>query len=60
MAEGLARRVPRAAPAIHDLTSAYVESTYAQRPPAADPWPAWLAARREVILQLLRRRLFRT
>jgi hypothetical protein len=49
--------VPRAQPAIEQLTSAYVEGTYAGRPPATNPWPAWLAARRVVIRGLFSRRL---
>jgi transglutaminase-like putative cysteine protease len=57
VAERLARQVPRARPAIGDVTSAYVEGTYASRPPANDPWPAWLAERGNVIRGLFRRRL---
>jgi transglutaminase-like putative cysteine protease len=57
VAERLGRQVPRAQPAIDELTDAYVEGTYASRPPKADPWPTWLAARRAVIRGLLGRRL---
>jgi transglutaminase-like putative cysteine protease len=57
LAERLARQVPRAQPAIDELTDAYVEGTYANRPPSADPWPRWLAARRDVIRGLFSRRL---
>ncbi|MDQ3811275.1 MAG: DUF3488 and transglutaminase-like domain-containing protein [Chloroflexota bacterium] len=59
VAEQLSRQVPAARPAIHDLTTAYVEGTYADRQPERDPWPSWLQARREVIRGLLRRRLGR-
>lgn len=57
IAEKMVRHVPRAQPTIGDLTSAYVEGTYSNRPPAVDPWPAWLAARRDVIRGLFSRRL---
>jgi transglutaminase-like putative cysteine protease len=57
LAGRLARQVPRAQPAIEDLTTAYVEGTYAQRTPARDPWPTWLAVRRDVIRGLFARRL---
>ena len=59
VAESLARQVPDARPAIHELTSAYVEGTYSSRPPGRNPWPAWLLARQEVIRGLIRRRLRR-
>jgi transglutaminase-like putative cysteine protease len=59
LSDRLARQVPRAREAIHDVTAAYVEGTYAGRSPAANPWPEWLAARREVIRGLFRRRLGR-
>jgi transglutaminase-like putative cysteine protease len=51
------RHVPRAQAAISELTSAYVEGTYSKRLPSIDPWPAWLAARRDVIRGLFSRRL---
>ena len=57
VAERLVRQVPRAQPAIGQLTDAYVEGTYAGRTPTTDPWPAWLAARRDVIRGLFSRRL---
>ena len=57
VAERLGRQVPRAQPAISDITSAYVEGTYASRPPAIDPWRAWLTVRRDVIRGLFSRRL---
>ena len=57
LAERLARQVPRAHPAISELTDAYVEGTYAGRVPTADPWRAWLTVRREVIRGLFSRRL---
>lgn len=57
VAEHMGRQVPHAHDAIADLTTAYVEATYAGRAPASDPWPAWLAARREVIRGLFSRRL---
>jgi transglutaminase-like putative cysteine protease len=57
VAERLVRQVPRARPAIEQLTSAYVEGTYAGRAPATNPWPAWLAARRAVIRGLFSHRL---
>jgi hypothetical protein len=38
------------------LTGAYVEATYGGRPPKDDPWPTWLAARRDVIRGLFGRR----
>jgi hypothetical protein len=56
VAERLGRQVPRAQPAIDELTDAYVEGTYADRTPRRDPWPAWLAARRDVIRGLFSRR----
>jgi hypothetical protein len=57
VADRLGRQVPRAQPAIDELTSAYVEGTYSSRPPGTNPWPAWLAARRDVIRGLFSRRL---
>ena len=57
IADKMARQVPRAQPTIGELTAAYVEGTYSSRPPAVDPWPAWLAARRGVIRGLFSRRL---
>ena len=57
VAERLGRQVPGAQPAIGQLTDAYVEGTYAGRSPRADPWPAWLAVRRDVIRGLFSRRL---
>ncbi|MDQ6669828.1 MAG: DUF3488 and transglutaminase-like domain-containing protein [Chloroflexota bacterium] len=57
VAEKLGRQVPRTRGAIDELTSAYVEGTYANHPPAIDPWPAWLAARRQVIRGLFSRKL---
>jgi transglutaminase-like putative cysteine protease len=59
LAESMARQVPTAAPAIRDVTAAYVEGTYANRPPGVDPWPVWLAARRDVLRGMVRRRLRR-
>jgi transglutaminase-like putative cysteine protease len=53
----LARQVPSARTAIDELTSAYVEGTYAQHAPSSDPWPAWLGARANVIRGLFSRRL---
>jgi transglutaminase-like putative cysteine protease len=55
--ERLGRQVPRAQPAIDELTDAYVEGTYSNHPPGSDPWPTWLAARRAVIRGLFGRRL---
>jgi transglutaminase-like putative cysteine protease len=57
VAERMRWQVPRAQGAIDELTDAYVEATYAGRPPTADPRPAWLAARRDVIRGLFSRRL---
>jgi transglutaminase-like putative cysteine protease len=57
VAEHMGRQVPRANTAITELTDAYVEATYAGRPPQDDPRPAWLAARRDVIRGLFSRRL---
>ncbi|MBV9171035.1 MAG: transglutaminase domain-containing protein [Chloroflexi bacterium] len=57
VSSALGRQIPRAREAIDDLTAAYVEGTYAGRTPAADPWPAWVASRRDVIRALFRRRL---
>jgi transglutaminase-like putative cysteine protease len=57
VADRLARQVPRTRTAIDELTSAYVEGTYASRTPATDPWPSWLAARRQVIRGLFSRKL---
>jgi transglutaminase-like putative cysteine protease len=57
LGERLGRQVPRAKPAIDELTDAYVEGTYSVQPPARDPWPSWLAARRDVIRGLFGRRL---
>ena len=57
IADRFGRQVPRAHTAIGDATAAYVEGTYSTRPPARDPWPEWLAARRAVIRGLFSRRL---
>ena len=57
IADRFGRQVPRAQAAIGDVTSAYVEGTYSNRPPARDPWPQWLAARRDIIRGLFSRRL---
>jgi transglutaminase-like putative cysteine protease len=57
VAEHMGRQVPRANTAITELTDAYVEATYAGRPPKDDPWPVWLRARRGVIRGLFSRRL---
>jgi hypothetical protein len=59
LADGLSRQVPSAGAAIHELTAVYVEGTYSSRPPATNPWPAWLLARRDVVRGLFRRRLRR-
>jgi transglutaminase-like putative cysteine protease len=59
VAESLSRQVPGAGSAIRGVTTAYVEGTYAGRPPGSDPWPEWLAARRDVLNGMLRRRLRR-
>jgi transglutaminase-like putative cysteine protease len=59
VAERLARQVPAAQPAINDVTEVYVEGTYSTQPPHADPWPTWLAVRRDVIRGLFSRRLGR-
>jgi transglutaminase-like putative cysteine protease len=59
LTERLARQVPRAQPAIDELTQAYVEGTYANRRPAVDPWPIWASVRRSVIRGLFSRRLGR-
>ena len=53
------RQVPRTGPAIREVTAAYVEGTYANRAPEANPWPVWLTARRDVLRGLWRRRLRR-
>jgi transglutaminase-like putative cysteine protease len=52
-----ARQVPAAQSAISDVTEAYVEDTYSSRPPRTDPWPTWLAVRRDVIRGLFSRKL---
>jgi transglutaminase-like putative cysteine protease len=57
VADRFGRQVPRAQTVIHGVTAAYVEGTYSRRPPSLDPWPAWLAARRDVIRGLFSRRL---
>jgi transglutaminase-like putative cysteine protease len=57
VAERMGRQVPRAQEAIGEVTDAYVEATYASRPPSDDPRPTWLAARRDVIRGLFGRRL---
>jgi hypothetical protein len=57
VAERLGRQVPRAQPAISDLTGAYVEATYSSRAPTSDPWPAWLAVRWDVIRGLFSRKM---
>jgi transglutaminase-like putative cysteine protease len=57
VADRMARQVPRAHDAIVSLTDSYVEATYAGRAPSSDPWPAWLAARRDVVRGLFSRRL---
>jgi hypothetical protein len=59
VARALGRQLPTARPTVERLTSAYVESTYANRPPAANPWPEWLATRRRLIRDLALRRLRR-
>jgi hypothetical protein len=53
----LARQVPGAQSAIGDVTEAYVEGTYSARAPRTDPWPAWLAVRRDVVRGLFSRKL---
>ena len=53
----MTRQVPGAQSAISQVADAYVEATYAGRAPAGDPWPAWLAARRDVIRSLFSRKL---
>ncbi len=57
VADRMRRQVPRSHAAIEEVTDAYVEATYAGRPPRADPRAAWLAARRDVIRGLFSRRL---
>jgi hypothetical protein len=57
VADRMRRQVPRAHAAIEQVTDAYVEATYAGRPPQGDPRPTWLAARRDVIRGLFSRRL---
>jgi transglutaminase-like putative cysteine protease len=59
VADQLGRQVPGARPAIHELTAVYVEGTYADRTPPANPWPTWLRARPDVLRGLWRRRLRR-
>jgi transglutaminase-like putative cysteine protease len=59
VARALTDEVPIARPSIDQVTAAYVEGTYSNRPPAADPWPQWLAVRRRLIGELLRGRLRR-
>ncbi len=57
VAERMGRQVPSAQSAIGEVTDAYVEATYAGRPPDDDPRPTWLAARRDIIRGLFGRRL---
>jgi transglutaminase-like putative cysteine protease len=57
LAERLGRQVPKANSAIHELTDAYVEGTYAARAPREDPWPVWRDARRAVLRGLFAWRL---
>jgi hypothetical protein len=57
VAERLGRQVPRAQPAIDDLTEAYVEGTYSTRTPSRDPWLTWVEVRRSVIRGLFGWRL---
>ncbi len=57
VADTLARQAPSAAPAIRDLAQAYVEGTYAGRPPRANPAATWLAIRRQLARAFLERRL---
>lgn len=52
VAEVLAARAPRADTAIRELTTAYVEGTYGQRPPTHDPWPSWSAIRHDLARSL--------
>jgi transglutaminase-like putative cysteine protease len=59
VASALGQQLPSARPTVERLTSAYVESTYANRPPASNPWPEWLATRRRLIRDLAVRRLRR-
>jgi hypothetical protein len=59
VANALGRQLPTARPTVDRLTSAYVESTYANRPPATDPWPEWLTMRRRLIRELAARRVRR-
>ncbi|HEX8966666.1 MAG TPA: transglutaminase domain-containing protein, partial [Chloroflexota bacterium] len=59
VAERLGRQVPRVQPVIDELTGAYVEGTYSSHAPGRDPWPAWLAVRRDVIRGLFSRKLGR-
>jgi transglutaminase-like putative cysteine protease len=57
VASALGAQLPSARPTVDRLTSAYVESTYASRPPASNPWPEWLATRRRLVRALAARRL---
>ena len=57
VAEKLGRQVPRQRTAIDELTSAYVEGTYANAQPGRRSLAGWLAARRDVIRGLFSRRL---
>jgi hypothetical protein len=62
VAQALSRHVPSAGRTVDRLTNAYVEGTYANRPPSGNVWPEWLAARRRLVAELARgrlRRLFR-
>jgi transglutaminase-like putative cysteine protease len=59
IAHALSRQVPSASRTVDRLTSAYVEGTYASRPPSGNPWPEWLAARRRLATDLARERLRR-
>jgi hypothetical protein len=55
VADSMARELPAAEPTIRELAAAYVEGTYARRQPAVNPWPVWLAARGDLVRQLVRR-----
>jgi len=57
VADVLSARAPVAAPVIREVTAAYVEGTYAARPPSHDPWPTWSGVRRHLARSLLAARL---
>ncbi|GAC1328174.1 MAG: transglutaminaseTgpA domain-containing protein [Chloroflexota bacterium] len=56
VAQRMRTHVPNARDTIDQLTDAYAARTYGARLPTSDPWPQWVAARRDIARQLFGRR----